>query len=1084
MSPTPPPKLSLSGLSIRRHIGTLMLTLATVVVAVFLVSRLQVDLLPSITYPRIGVRLTAPGLAPEIAVEEVTKPLEESLSATEGVVQIFSRTREGDVSIDLFFEPGGNIDQALNDATATFNRARSRLPEGIEEARLFKFDPSQLPVYEFALSSTERSPQELRLLAEEELARELTLLPGVAAVDVTGGLEEEVRVLLDPDRLQALGIGLETVLNELQESNQDVSGGRLLGSAEPLTRTTGRFQDAQDILDLTFERAGSETDPSQQLRLRDFAQVIDGSAEQRIFVSLNGQPAVKVSVQKQPEANTIAVVDAVKQRLNQLQANQVLGQGVQVLPTLDESIFIQNAIGNVTSSGLAGAGLAALAVLLFLGSWRQTLIIVISIPLATLAAIVMMRLAGFSLNIFSLGGLALGVGIVVDNSIVMLETIADGVGITPGRDSRSLLSPRQVIERAIDSSQKVESALIASTTTNLVAVLPFLMLGGFISLLFSELILTISFAVAASILVALTVVPAMASRLLARKETSGLDRWPPLLAFQHQFARLQTAYGQVLQRLINRPLRTIAIAFLVLGLSGASLLGQLSQEILPRINTGQAQLFVQFPPGTPLVDNQRVMAAIEQLILEQPETDYAFSTIGGSLFGANTTTNVLRSSSTITLKPGSDVDQFVERLTPAFNQLNLVDTLVRVTPGSVRGLITNNSPLRGADIDVILQSEDREQLAIAGEQVMRALGQAQLARYRPDSDRREPELRIQLDRERAAALGLNPSRVGNTIQTAIEGSIPTRLQRGDRLVDVRVEVANTAINTPAQLLQLPLFSNTGSLIRLNDIARLETGAAPSEIQRINQRQVFQIAGNLSQGASLSAAIAEAERLIDSVDLPSGVSLLPSSAAESNRQLQASLPILGGLAGFLVYVVMAVQYNSLIDPLVIMFTLPLALAGGILGLYFTNTAIGATVVVGVVLLVGIVVNNAIILVELANQLREEQGCDRRSAILQAAPQRLRPVLMTTLTTVLGMLPLALGIGQGSEFLQPLGIVVFSGLSLATVLTLLVIPCFYVLLHGLAERWTQHPLTVTALPFVPGGLPRPSVGSTADKSSIDP
>lgn len=1084
MSQPNPQKLSLSGLSIRRHVGTLMLTLSMVVVAIFLLGRLQVDLLPSITYPRIGVRLDAPGFAPEVAIEEITKPLEESLSATEGVVQIYSQTREGSVNIDLFFEPGGNIDQALNDATAAFNRGRSRLPEGIEEARLFKFDPSQLPVYEFALSSTGRSQQELRLLAEEELARELTVLPGVAAVDVSGGLEEEVRVLVDVQRLQALGLGLDSVLSELQESNQDVSGGRLLGGAEPLTRTAGRFRDAQDIESLIFERADGSNDPSQQIRLGDFATVVDGSAEQRVFVNLNGEPAVKVSVQKQPDANTIEVVEGVKKRLAELQSSGLLGSNVQILPTLDESVFINNAIGNVTSSGLAGAGLAAIAVLLFLGSWRQTLIILVSIPLATLAAIVMMRLAGLSLNVFSLGGLALGVGIVVDNSIVMLETIAAGVGMTPGQDSRSQLSPRQVIERSITSSQSVESALIASTSTNLVAVLPFLMLGGFISLLFNELILTISFAVGASILVALTVVPAMASRLLARRETSGLDRWPPLIAFQEQFARTQDAYARTLERLVRRPLRTILVAFLVLGLSSLLVVGQIAQEILPRINTGQAQLIAQFPPGTPLADNQRVMAVVDELILAQPETDYAFTTVGGFLFGANTNANSLRSSSTITLKPGTDISRYVETLTREFSQLNLVDTVLRINPGTVRGLIVNNSPLRGADIDVILQGEDREQLAIAGERVMQALSQAQLARYRPDSDRREPELRVRLDRERAAALGLNPNRVGTTIQTAVEGSIPTRLQRGDRLVDVRVEVANTDLNTPTQLLQLPLFTDTGSLVRLSDVAQLEAGTAPAQIQRINQRQVFQIAGNLSQGASLGAALAEADRLVAGVELPPGVSRLPSSIAESNRQLQAGLPLLGGLAAFLVYVVMAVQYNSLIDPLVIMFTLPLALAGGILGLYFTNTAIGATVVVGVVLLVGIVVNNAIILVELANQIREEQGCDRRAAMLQAAPERLRPVLMTTLTTVLGMLPLALGIGQGSEFLQPLGIVVFSGLSLATLLTLLVIPCFYVLLHAIADRWLQPKPSSSKLQLaLTQQLQQSGVGVTADSADLD-
>jgi len=319
--------------------------------------------------------------------------------------------------------------------------------------------------------------------------------------------------------------------------------------------------------------------------------------------------------------------------------------------------------------------------------------------------------------------------------------------------------------------------------------------------------------------------------------------------------------------------------------------------------------------------------------------------------------------------------------------------------------------------------------------------------FRPDADPRQPEVQIRPDWERVAQLGLTTQDIGDTIATAIEGSIPTQLQRGDRLVDVRVQLNQASINRASQLERLPLFALDNRQVRLSDVAQISEGQAPGEVQRINQRQVFLIAGNLSEGASLGEALAQVDSVLQNVQLPEGVSILPSSASETSRELQNSLKVLGGLAAFLVFVVMAVQYNSLVDPLVIILTVPLALAGGIFGLYITKTAIGATVLVGAVLLVGIVVNNAIIMVELANQIRERDGCDRTSAILQAAPQRLRPVLMTTITTVLGMFPLALGIGEGSEFLQPLGIVVFSGLSLATLLTLFIIPCFYVMLHGL-------------------------------------
>jgi len=1047
---------SISAIAIRQHIGTLMLTLAVIVMGIFFLTTLQVDLLPSITYPRIGVRVGTPGLSPDVAVDEVTRPLEEVLSATEGVVQVYSQTREGQVSLDLFFQPGGDIDQALNEATAAFNRGRGQLPDTIEEARLFKADPSQLPVYELALTSSSLEGVALRVFADEELSRELGVVPGVAAVDVAGAVEEEVQVNIDLARLQAVGVGLTDVLDELAARNQDISGGRIQGeTSEPLTRTVGRFQEAEEIENLSFGVASStpssetgEAVINRRVYLRDFADVNDGTQDQRLYVYLNKQPAVKLSIQKQPEANTITVVDGVKQRIEQLRASGLIPEDMVLTPTLDESRFIRNSISNVSSSGLIGAGLAAIAVLLFLGSVRQTLIIVLSIPLATLAAIIFMGLFGLSINVFSLGGLALGVGIVVDNSIVMLENIAEGAGMTPGKDTKTRLSQAQLIEQSARSSQEVESALVASTSTNLVAVLPFLLIGGFISLLFNELILTISFSVAASILIAVTVVPMATSRLLAIRWSSKLGNFWVLQQFNQRFEAATRGYGNFLVKVLRYRLAILAATVVILGAGSLWMAGQIPQEILPRISTGQASLFAQFPPGTPLETNRKVMAAVDDILLKQPETEYVFSTVGGFLFGSSTSENPLRGSSTITLKPGSDVEAFVETVTQEFNKLNLAGIRLRLRPGEVRGLVLTNSPVRGAEVDIIIQGSDEQTLRQAGQQVLQALDeQATLASFRPDADPRQPEVQIRPDWERVAQLGLTTQDIGDTIATAIEGSIPTQLQRGDRLVDVRVQLNQASINRASQLEGLPLFALDNRQVRLSDVAEITEGQAPGEVQRINQRQVFLIAGNLNEGASLGEALAQVDSILQNVQLPEGVSILPSSASETSRELQDSLKVLGGLAAFLVFVVMAVQYNSLIDPLVIILTVPLALAGGIFGLYITKTAIGATVLVGAVLLVGIVVNNAIIMVELANQIRERDGCDRSSAILQAAPQRLRPVLMTTITTVLGMFPLALGIGEGSEFLQPLGIVVFSGLSLATLLTLFIIPCFYVMLHGL-------------------------------------
>ena len=1046
-SPIPkPPGFSISSIAIRRHIGTLMLTLAIFVMGAFYISRLQVDLLPSIVYPRIGVQIDVPGVSPEVAITEVTKPLEEALAITEGVNQLFSRTREGQVRVDLFFEAGSDVDQALNDTVASFNRGRSRLPDVVENERIFKFDPSQFPIYEFALTSPSLSLPELRIFADEELGRELAIVPGVAGVDVVGGVREEVQVNLDLPRLQSAGVSVNDVLSALRDRNIDISGGRLRnGTIEPLTRAIGKFKNAKELENLSFVIGNpSSTTQSRQVYLRDFAEVIDGTEEQRVFTTLNGQEAVRLLVTKQPDANTIEVVDRVKEKIATLQKNGLIPSDAELTATVDESKLIRASVANVTSSGIMGAFLAGGAVLLFLGSLRQTLIITLAIPLATLAAIICMGIFGFSLNLFSLGGLALCVGGVVDCSIVMLDNIL--IGIEKMRKSNGV---QDTIAQSQASSAEIESALVASTSTNLVVIFPFLLLGGFLSLLFNQLILTISFGNIAAIAIAITVVPMLASRLLAIPWSSRLSETRFMRGFQRRFEAATLGYAGFLARIIHYRLLVVITLFVILGGGGFLMARQLPQEIIPQVRTGDVNVNAQFPAGTTLAENIKVMELVSEILIKQPETAYSFATIGGGSFGNNVTANPLRSGSTVTLKPNADLTGFVSRVNREIAKLNLAGIRIRVNPGQVRGIIVNNSPVPRTDIDVILQGNNPDLLTQAGLEVLSALEKSvKGATFRPDTDARQPEVQIIPDWERLQALGLSTQAIGSTLQTAITGSVPTQLQRGDRLIDVRVQLDPALRKNASQLQQVPLFVSNNRPVRLADVSKIQEGRAPGEIQRINQRQVYLVLGSLERGASLSGALKQTEQAIAEVNLPDGVTVLPSTAKEANDNLSKSFLVLGLLASFLVFVVMAVQYNSLLDPLVIMLTIPLALAGGIFGLYVTSSSINVIVVIGAILLVGIVVNNAIVMVEFANQLREEQKCSRIQAILQAAPIRLRPILMTTITTVIGAFPLALGGGDGGEFLQPLGIVTFSGLVLATILTLFLIPCSYVLMHELS------------------------------------
>ena len=1047
----PPQKLSLSAAAIRQHIATLVLTVTVVVLGWFFLTQLRVDLLPSITYPRINVNIDAPGISPEVAVDEITRPLEAALSATEGVVQVYSQTREGRISVELYFRPGENIDQALNDATATLNRARGSLPDTIGQPRISKSDPSQTPIYEFALQSESLDETQLRVFADQELGRELALVPGVASVGISGGLTEEVQVNIDFDRLRGAGVALDDVLTTLRQRNVDISGGRILGKdAEPLTRVVGRFSNAQEISDLSFPIKNSLGTTAQgRVYLRDFATVVDGTIKQRLLVFLNGKPALKVSIQKQPEANTIEVVDGLTAKIAGLKTTKFIPEDMTLLPTANDAVFIRNSLADLTMAGISGSILAAIAVFFFLGSLRQTLIITLTIPLCTLAAFILMKLFNLSLNVFSMGGLALGIGQAIDTSVVFLENIAVGIG----QNSTKSLSTEACIEQSIISAQEVESSVIASSAANLVSVVPFLLVGGFFSLLFNELILTITFATAASLLVALTVVPALTARLLAIPWSSGAGNFWPVRKFQSQFLSATNSYGNFLGYILRWRVVVLISAILFLGGSSALMLTQIRQEVLPPINTGQANLFAQFPPGTTLDTNRQVMKLVDEIILKQPETNYAFSTVGGFIFSGSNSNNVLRSSVNVTLKPGSNIRGFVRRVTTELDQLNLVGIRLRIVPGQVRGIVLNNSPVRGAELDVILASSDSQKLAQAGTQLLATLDeQVKSARFRPSADARQTEIQIKPDWERASRFGLSTRQIGDAVEAAVQGVVPIQLQREQRLVDVRVQLQELSLQQASQLGQLPISSSGSQIIRLGDIAKVGEGRAPGEVQRINQQEVFVIAGNLAEGKTLGEALTEVNQVLSTLEIPQGVKILQSSAQETNNQLQDALKLLGALAAFLVFVVMAVQYNSLIDPLVIMLTVPLALAGGLFGLYVTGTAIGATVLIGVVLLIGIVVNNAIIMVELANEIHLATGCDRSTAILQAAPQRLRPICITSITTVLGLFPLALGLGEGSEFLQPLGVVVFFGLSLATLLTLFIIPCFYTLLHDLfAGKW---------------------------------
>ena len=1013
-----PSRGGLSGLSIRRPIGVLAASSVIVVVGLFFAGQLPIDLLPQIIYPQIRASVSYPGVAPEVMEEQVTRVLETSLATTEGVVSLESTTTEGNTDIDLFFAYGTDINFALQDASKNLDRARSRMPDGADPPVIRKFDPSQIPVFEVGFSSPTRDLVDLRNWVDLRLQPQLLTVNGVASVDVSGGLVREVRVTLDQERLRSYGLTVADVLARIRAENQDVAVGNVTSRAfEIVGKTTGKFRTVDDIRQLLLPVGTSRG----RIPLSEIALVEDTHQEQRTWSRLDGVPAVKISVRKQPDANTVLVARGIGAKLEELGRSRFVPDDIHFEVVADQSFFIRSAVQGVQNAALAGAALAMLVVLLFLGSLRKTFVIGLSIPLAILATFMMMGLGGLTLNIMSLGGLALGVGLLIDNSIVMLENIfrhkAEGI--------------EDPDEAADVGSRQVASAVVASTVTNLASVVPFLLISGLAALIFRELILTISFANIAALGVALTLVPMLSAKLARVRWTSGLERHPWILGFDRGLQRLTSGYRVVASKVVKMPGRVLAAAFLCLGATLLLTRG-LGNEFLPSVDDGNVSINLRLPPGSSPERVNEVTLQVESLIGDMPYVVHVFATAGGSFFGGS----------------GGARGQVNVQIVPSNQRRDMPATAwvadMQKRPPRIRGLRTNAA---NADLAVSIQGDDAGQLQRLGADVERRLRAVRgVNSVESSTEAASPQLSIVIDRQRAADLGLDAGQVGQTVRTALDGTIATRFTEGNNEYDVRVRLPRESLTSPEDLAAIALFPGDRAPVTLRDIADIRLGTGPTAILRVNQNRQLRITGDIDNSvATVGEVTRDARSSLADLPLPEGYAILFGGEEKAAEEAQRNLLIVTLLAIFLVFVVMAIQYESLSDPLTIIVSIPLALIGVGLMLWATSTPLSAPVLLGVILLAGIVVNNAILLVEYVEIARREQGLTLEAAVVQAGATRLRPILMTTLTTVLGMLPLALGIEEGSELMQPLAIAVIGGLAGSTLLTLLVIPCAHVVIQ---------------------------------------
>ncbi len=1010
--------------SISRPIGTIMVTSTLLVLGIVYVGRIPVDLLPRIVYPQVRVNVSNPGVEPAVLEETIAKPLESALATTQGLTRLAADVSTGNVSITLDFDYGTNVDFALQDAAKNVERIRGRLPEEADPPNINKSDPSQQQIYQVAFSSPERNQIALRQWVDQRLRPQLLSVPGVAAIEIFGGLVREIQVELDPDRLRGFGLSVSQVIGALRNENQDLAAGRISTlDREMVGTTSGKFRSLEDIRSVLLTSPGGARVP-----LRDIAAIRDTSQEQRSWARLNGVPAVRIGIQKQPEANTVEVVDGVRAKLEQLQRDGYVPADIRNEVTYDQSGFISDALKSVRDAAIIGAVLSMLVVILFLRSFRKTFIIGVSIPLAILATFVMMGMGDLTLNIMSLGGLALGTGLLLDNAIVMLENIYRR------RESEGL-DPE---EAAHVGAAEVTSAVVASTTTNLASVAPFLLITGLSALIFRELILTISFAILASLPLALTLIPMLAAQLGKVRFSSGLERFKPLLAFERGFERMVEGYRGAATRVVRG-------RWLLLG--GVAGLGVLAwfraksypTEFLPQVDDGTVTATLRMPPGSTPTQANRLAYEVERMVGEMPAVHSVFTNAGAGRGGLDVRL----------VKAGErelSADQWVQTLQRRIDEQGFAGSRVFVRPPRIRGLRTSAA---GTDVSVAIVGDQLVTLDEVGQEVVRRLrGVPGLENVQVQAEEARPMLSIALDRERSRNLGLDVAAVGQTVRTALDGTIATRYAEGNFEYDVRVLFPKHKFQSASDVGGTLLFPGGRGTdpVFLRDIASVNAAVSPATIRRENQNRRIEVSGDVITAVASIGSVTDSirARLAD-LSLPDGYGLMIGGEQEAIEDTNAQMALVIGLAIFLVFVVMAVQYESLLDPLIILTAVPLALIGVVAILGITNTPFSAPVLLGMIMLAGIVVNNSILLVEFTNQFRAETNASVEAAVVEAGVVRMRPILMTTFTSLVGAMPLALGLGEGGELMRPLAIAVVGGLMVSSLLTLFVVPSFYVILH---------------------------------------
>ncbi|MBI2906855.1 MAG: efflux RND transporter permease subunit [Chloroflexi bacterium] len=1028
----------LSDLSIKRPVFITMVICAIVVIGGLAYGRMGLDLMPDISFPLVTVSTAYPGAGPEEVETLITRPLEEAVSSINGVDRIRSTSVEGLSTVIIEFKIETSASRAADDVRERVSASKGRLPKDALDPVVMRFDPGAVPVITFAVSDLRdiMSPAQLRELVDNTLKSRIERISGVAEVSVTGGLTREIQVDLRLNDLQARGLSVQRVMSAIGSENLSLPGGRLDGGKqEPLLRTTGEFKTVGEIGKVIVANVDGVP-----VRVGDIADVTDGFKEVRSFSRMDGKDSISITVQKQSKTNTVTVAEAVKDEIRRIKGDY---PNVDAVIVADGSTFIRDTRDDVMVSLLLGGLFASLVVFFFFHDLRNTLVTVAGLPVIVIGAFAAMQLMGFSQNMLTLMALSLSIGMLIDDAIVVRENIF-----------RHMQEGAHPIKAAMEGTAEIAQAVMATTFTIVAVFLPVAFTTGIIGLIFREFGLTVTAAVLISLFEAFTLAPLLSAYFFKPIQDSP-RRKSGLAAFAGRtealYAGLSEGYRRVEAFALSHRLLVIIVG--AVALAGAlALLPFVGRGFQPEIDEGILSVSVELPPGAALRETDRVARYVEDTLWQHVEVAHVFSRVGSDR-GSGETASVR-----VQLKERGRTNEFLALLRSEFASYTGAKIMVQSTE-SVGG--EGRSALMMAPIQINVRGDNVEDLDSASQQIVeRMTSIPELFNIDRGLKAGKPELTVAVDRTKAADLGVSAAQIATTLRVLVNGETASKFRSGDKEYDIVVRLRKQDRENTEDILSLAVPSAKGGQVPLRSVTQARSTSGPVQIDR-GQRERQVVIGASHTGA-LGDAVDKIRKSVADLSLPPGISLDYSGETRFMGEAFSSLGLAMALAVVFIYMVLASQFGSFVHPFTIMMALPLSIIGALVALFLTGKHLDVVSLIGLILLMGLVTKNSILLVDFTIRLRQE-GMERDEALLTAGPIRLRPILMTTLAMILGMLPLALGIGAGGEFRAPMAIGVIGGLVTSTALTLLVVPVVYTLVDDVTHwRGGKRRLTREVVP----------------------